>query len=57
MLANAVAGGIDTVAAQIRELVDATGADEVLLTGAFHALDAALRSDALIAEAFGLVPR
>ncbi|MGN6032440.1 MAG: MsnO8 family LLM class oxidoreductase [Thermomicrobiales bacterium] len=54
MLANAVAGSIDTVAVRIRELVEATGADEVLLTGSFHALDAALRSDALIAEAFGL---
>lgn len=57
MLANAVAGSIGMVAARIRELVNATGADEVLLTGTFHASDPALRSDALIAEAFGLVPR
>lgn len=57
MLANAVAGSIGTVAARIRELVEATGADEVLLTGTFHAHGPALRSDALIAEAFGLVPR
>jgi alkanesulfonate monooxygenase SsuD/methylene tetrahydromethanopterin reductase-like flavin-dependent oxidoreductase (luciferase family) len=54
MVGNAIAGGIEAVAARIRELVAATGADEVLLTGTFHALDAALHSDALIARKFGL---
>lgn len=54
MLANATAGSIETVAAHIRDLVAATAADEVLLTGSFHALDAALRSDTLVSDAFGL---
>ncbi|MGC4108220.1 MAG: MsnO8 family LLM class oxidoreductase [Thermomicrobiales bacterium] len=57
MVSRAVAGSIETVVGRIRELVAATGADEVLLTGTFHALDAALRSDALIADAFGITPR
>jgi alkanesulfonate monooxygenase SsuD/methylene tetrahydromethanopterin reductase-like flavin-dependent oxidoreductase (luciferase family) len=56
MTANAIAGDIGTVSTRIQELVTAVGADEVLLTGTFHALDAALHSDGLIAEAFGLIP-
>ncbi|MGB3330657.1 MAG: MsnO8 family LLM class oxidoreductase [Thermomicrobiales bacterium] len=57
MAGKAVAGDLATVSARIRELVAATGADEVLLTGTFHALEVALHSDALIAEAFGLPAR
>ncbi|MGC4193162.1 MAG: MsnO8 family LLM class oxidoreductase [Thermomicrobiales bacterium] len=55
MTANAIAGSVDAVAMRIRELVTATDADEVLLTGTFHALEAALRSDALIAGEFMLL--
>jgi hypothetical protein len=36
MLAVSAVGGPETVAAQLQHLIDATGADELILAGAIH---------------------
>jgi alkanesulfonate monooxygenase SsuD/methylene tetrahydromethanopterin reductase-like flavin-dependent oxidoreductase (luciferase family) len=49
-----IVGSPETVMRQIDELVERTGADELMLTTMTHAPEARLRSYQLIAEATGL---
>jgi alkanesulfonate monooxygenase SsuD/methylene tetrahydromethanopterin reductase-like flavin-dependent oxidoreductase (luciferase family) len=51
-----VVGSPDRVRRQLAELVDLTGADELMITTMTHGPAARLRSYRLVAEATGLVP-
>lgn len=52
-IAAAVFGTPDAVGERLAAILDFTGADEILATGAMFAADAQLRSDALLVEALG----
>ncbi len=54
--ASHVDGSPDKVRRQLAELVDLTGADELMITTMTHGPAARLRSYRLVAEATGLVP-
>lgn len=54
MLAGSMTGTADRVATTITDLVERTGAQEVLLSGSAHDPAALLHSDRLLARAFGL---
>jgi alkanesulfonate monooxygenase SsuD/methylene tetrahydromethanopterin reductase-like flavin-dependent oxidoreductase (luciferase family) len=54
--ASHVVGSPDRVRRQLAELVDLTGADELMITTMTHGPAARLRSYRLVAEATGLVP-
>lgn len=54
MLTGSITGTADRVATTITDLVNRTGAQEVLLSGSAHDPAALLHSDHLIARAFGL---
>ena len=53
-LACAAIGGPDTVRKQLEDLIEQTGADEMILTAQIFDQTARLRSLALVAEAWGL---
>jgi alkanesulfonate monooxygenase SsuD/methylene tetrahydromethanopterin reductase-like flavin-dependent oxidoreductase (luciferase family) len=54
-LANVVLGTKDQVRSGLQELRKRTGADELMVTGHVHGIEAKQRSIELIAEAWGLV--
>ena len=56
MPSNAVVGDPGQVAAQLRELAAATGADELMLSASTHGVAERVRSLELVAGAWGLVP-
>jgi len=56
MPSSQIVGSIDTVMAGLTELVQATDADEIMLSTTTHGLDERVHSMELIAAAWGLVP-
>ncbi|WP_245794256.1 LLM class flavin-dependent oxidoreductase [Geodermatophilus nigrescens] len=56
MPSNTVVGDPGEVAAQLRELATATGADELMLSASTHGVAERVRSLELVAGAWGLVP-
>ncbi|HEX8803044.1 MAG TPA: LLM class flavin-dependent oxidoreductase [Acidimicrobiales bacterium] len=52
-----VVGGPDTVRRELAELVERTGADELMVTTMVHAPEDRIRSYELVADAVGLAPR
>ncbi len=57
MPSNAIVGTPDAVAADLRELADRTGADELMLSASTYAAEERVRSLELVAQAWGLQPR
>ena len=57
MPSSQIVGSIDTVMAGLTELVQATDADEIMLSTTTHGLDERVHSMELIAAAWGLAPR
>jgi luciferase family oxidoreductase group 1 len=56
MPSNAIVGTPDTVAADLRELADRTGADELMLSASTYGPGERVRSLELVARAWGLQP-
>jgi alkanesulfonate monooxygenase SsuD/methylene tetrahydromethanopterin reductase-like flavin-dependent oxidoreductase (luciferase family) len=57
MPSSQIVGAVDTVMAGLTDLLQATDADEIMLSTTTHGLDERVRSMALIATAWGLAPR
>jgi luciferase family oxidoreductase group 1 len=57
MSSSQIAGSIDTVLDGLTDLVEATDADEIMLSTTTHGLDERVHSMELIAAAWGLAPR